>query len=129
MWKRLAHAATLHVQGKFLELSCDEFAHVWSRAIQSSSSAHLMFAINAAQDHSRIVRSEITLVIHTSTARPAINSINMHWNAAGSCPLFSEQILRKSQVHGYLCFIIWFPPKTMFTVGRFRSDIQTWKTL
>ena len=50
VWKRLAHAATLHVQEKFLELSCDESARVWSRAIQSSSSAHLKFAINAAQD-------------------------------------------------------------------------------
>ena len=50
VWKRLAHAATFHVQGKFLEPSCDESARVWSRAIQSSSSARLKFAINAAQD-------------------------------------------------------------------------------
>ena len=48
--KRLAHATSLQVQGKFFQWSCDESALAWSRAVQSSSSPLLKFAINAAQD-------------------------------------------------------------------------------
>ena len=49
--KRLTHAASLQVQGKFLQLSSNAAARTWSRAIQSTSSDHLKFAINAALPH------------------------------------------------------------------------------
>ena len=47
---RCSHAATLIIQGKFLSRSCNESALAWSKAVQSSSSQLLKFAINAAQD-------------------------------------------------------------------------------
>ena len=46
----LAHAATLQVQGKLFDLAHDESCYAWSKAIQSASSVHLKFALNAAQD-------------------------------------------------------------------------------
>ena len=48
--KRLAHAPTLQRQGKLFKLSNDESSYAWSRAIQSTSYAHLKFALDAAQD-------------------------------------------------------------------------------
>ncbi len=48
--KRLAHAATLHTQGKLFELSDVKSSFAWSKTIQTASSAHLNFAQNAATD-------------------------------------------------------------------------------
>ena len=47
---RLAHAATLKVQGKIFEEVDTRASTIWSRAVQSLPSSLLKFALNAAQD-------------------------------------------------------------------------------
>ena len=48
--KRLSHATSLQVQGKLFDVTTKEAGVAWSCAIQSMSSPHLKFSLNAVQD-------------------------------------------------------------------------------
>ena len=48
--QRLAHAASLKVQGRLFEIVEEPAAEIWSKAVQSLPSALMKFALNAAQD-------------------------------------------------------------------------------